>query len=1599
MSRMAAVFFASLAGLPLARGGLPTGGEDQREREELPIPIPERPFLLLDAPRRFTPSQAAWVRLQLRGGGRVRLHVYRVRDPGPIVERGEAWSQGLSVACSPLGREAELLSTSRRRRGALLTLVRRRTARVDHVRAPRRVKDETTVYDSYEEEEEVATYWVRRERWGRARARLGRLPAGLYLVRAMRGSWAAATYLSVGRLTLLARRGDSHDTVLVTDEDGAPTARVPVEAWAQGPEKGRKIHVAVTGADGTARLPASDTPSVRFIARRGTDIAWTDVTHARLARCDPRVYLATGRPVYRSGETIYLRGHLRGCVDGKGFAPLGNEPVRLSPGRDGEVTVRTDADGNFTAELVARGEISAEVRGRVHHRDVQIDHRSLPRRRLHVTLDSAWAESGRLVRVTVADDDGGWPARREVILQTPAGRQRGRIGPGRPARFRFRVPYGLPALKTARVSATITTPGRVTTATAELWIGARRQVLHLHADRTWSRPGATVPVRLTASNLGGDPVRSGTAWLSLRESPDGNRPVGPALWSRQIRLGPRGATGLVPVPIKGHGPWWIEARGGGATSSLVVWDRSRPPSLSARGPLAVRPRTLLASAGARLPVDVRLPRGGRAWLTLEQGSVWSTAMVNGGGRSRALLRVPAGARGMASVVVSHIARGRVKTVTATVEVETSRRVSLSVTTNGRVLAEGSKARVTVQARGPSGRPRDGVVSLWLADAGYWELGEDRYPLPGAFFKLPGRMASAGESSRPAVYGAEEGRHLDAGMAWNGEKVPGTTFRHGWGHGGELVTVRASGTFPRVADRLARAAGLAGAWVCPAAAKKAGGVSLETRLIPWDLVAAKVAARTETIARRRGRVLRFECVGLGGLGSLGAGGGGLSGRGAGAAGLLAGAIREQTLEGTLRFIGLRRLGPDGRLDLTLELPRHPGRWRVEALAISDDGGGERAHAIVHTARPLTASIELSSWLRPGDVTRGEIHLRGSGHPHRVVSLEARLPAAVELLAPLPSRVKLDGDGRATVPVQLRARVNHEGNTRPGSMVVAARLSGPKPGRARDAVRRRLHVLQPALTRPAALQSIVGPAATEVRLDVPALARRSRLRVFIEADLRVAVGEVLERLRRPRWGLSVLTIDRLASLRALEAAVNRLRKRGASWRRWPAGASPLGGAFDRHVRQQLDVLGLRAEIRRDIESVVAGLEDRQTPDGAIAWWSTLRSDTRLTAELLLLLEPRTRRNRPWRSALDVVRSRAKKGRVSPWAIGPVMALLATGDESDRRLARRLLHDRRHRVGLDTLEGGTWALRAARALREAALRGRYASKVARLVGARVAEEPEGGCSGVCWWLCLARRGSEAEVARAASALLRAKHPGARALAARTAAWLARRPTSPWWSWGTEDADVLALLAQLADDQKDRRAATRFEVLRGGRLVARGDIGVPATVGVARAGSLRVRFPAAAGRAVRLRVEGLLAVKAPKKDVGPARLNRRFTSTPAGRTLEVSFHLPRHARRLAVSVPLPAGLALAGDPSRAAETTNYYAWQSLTDVGEPRTRTGPRLLLDRGQLRLQWRRLRAGHHRVSVRLVATAPGAYQAGSAWLRAENRGIWALTRPTRVVVAP
>ncbi len=1522
---------SALLALALAAGARADEPGTASERS-LPIPPPERSFLLVDAPRRFVPGERAHVRVQLRDGGRVGVALFRVRDPASVLGLAGA-RQGIAVAQTPIGAEAEALLSGDLARGRRLELVSVRRVSMPKPRQARHVTDETQVYDSNEtEEDDIATYWVQTGEWAVRDVPVGRLPAGLYLVRVHAGPWAATAVLSVGELVVLARRGDTHDTVLVTDRDGNPRAGIPVHVEVDG----SAVRRGTTGADGAVQLRPSDAPTARFVARQGPDVAWADVLHARLDPCDPRVYLATGRPLYRSHETVYVRGHVRGCDRQGRYVPLANEPVRLSPVARGQpAEVRTDADGNFVARMGASGELVAEVRGQEQRRTIRLDHRSLPVRGIALEVDRAFATSGEVLRVEVKDEQGGWPIARDVVLDTPAGRFLGRVGPGTPAVFHVPVPSTVEPLERFPMHATLTDGNRVTTTSGEVWIGRTSTLLEIQTARERGAPGERIALSVRATSLAGEP-RPGPVRLTVRAT-DGNRPGAPRRRS-EARVDDTGAA-RVQVPLTGEGPWWIEATRGQATAHVVIWARERPPALSGRGPLAVQPAARRAEPQSRLAVDVRLPPGrGRAWLTLEQGSVWHRRVLSAdpGRTVRVEMPVPGRARGLAKIVVAHVAAGRVATASATVEVATSEDVTLAATTDRRVYAQAERAKVTLAARRPDGSPAGGVATLWLADAGYWEMGEDDYPLPAEYLRLPGRMASAADSTQPIGYGAEEGRVLpDARMEWNGQRVDGTTYRHAWGHYGRVVRVRTSSGLREAARSLARAAGLRGAWVCPEAAREAGAVTLLAHDLPWDMVAVKIADRTTTWAHVEAGVLRFEC------GVAGAGGGGLGmGNGVGVPSIRTGAagigtIREERLEGTL-LVGLRRLGPDGRLEIDLSLPDHPGRWRVEALVVGDDGGGARAHAVVHTQRALEVWTDLPARLAPGDEAPGAIHLRAPSLAGRPVDLAVQLPLALTVTERVPARVTLDARGEARVPLRLSAH-----DPGPAAIAVEARS-----GADHDAVRTRVEVLPSHAEHPVAMRALVGPETTDVHVPLPELVEPTTLSVAVDPGLRRSIEDVLDGLREPRWHVPSMRIDRLASLRALMDA-----------------AAHLPDSAERDL--------LETRLAHAHTSEAEALARLVSEGGGLAWWNGLADSGRLTAEALWALGSHADEER-WAGAWDALRRRARAGGLEGEAAALASLVLAgSAERTDVEIARDLL-DGARRGAPDQLARMTFAYRAAQRLGDETAADGLGDALGQALRSRVADGgTPGPCRGAVWFLCYRRWGERGDVARAASALLDARRDS-RDVAVTALRWLARRgPTEAWWIWGTAEADVLALSSRVLPPAGAREPTMRVEL--DGRTVRlqNGRVQVPAG-----AHDLRLVFDGRSDRLVRVRVDGTVRTTPPTRHAGSAPLTRRFERDAEGVwSAHVELSVPAGARDVEVSLPLPAGLELSGGAEAPA---------------------GARMSVVEGTVLLRWDR-GPGAAALRLPLVALARGVFQTAPARLRDGSGTHWALTAATTTTI--
>jgi hypothetical protein len=1135
------------------------------------------------------------------------------------------------------------------------------------------------------------------------------------------------------------------------------------------------------------------------------------------------------------------------------------------------------------------------------------------------------------------------------------------IGPDHPATFTFTMPPTEEALTRVTIRADVPDGAAVTYAEADLWTGATRHVLELASEHTHGTPNQPFPLRLLARDLGG---RETPARATLRVyGTDGNRRVGAARSEQSVTL-----PHVAGLRLDGPGPWWIEAAAAGDTqarsTSLVVWERVRPPALSSRGELAVAVPPGAARPGTALTVSLRTPALGNTLVTLEQGGVWSSRIVTPAQSGAVQLPVPDGARGAATVVATHIHGAQVNHATVAVEVETSRKLGLTLRTDQRSYNASSTARVMVRSRNTDGTPRDAVVSLWVADAGWWEIADEDHPSPNDWFRLPGRPASAGDSTRPRAFGAEEGRHFDPALEWNRRPLRGTTFRHTWTSTAPLVNFDSEGTFATAADRLARAAGFARAEVCASANRTLGAVQVRARQIPWDLAAVRFAERAETGAEVVGDVLHFDCgVGLHASGSgMGAGGLG-AGSGRGMRG--SGASPTQTMDGTIFFLGLRRLGPTGEATIEVPLPERAGRWRVEAIAIADDGAGESAHAEFVSTRPLVAQVELPPTLAVGDVAEGAVTVEAAGLAGQEVTVSLDASDGLQLPSFAPRTISLDAHGLARVPFSARAE-------RAGAATLTATVRGP--GGVTERAELALSLRADPGHEPVNLDTAVGPDETDVELRIPALASPASLEFHLDHGVGTGVRAVLTAMRDPSWAAPSILVERLRVFGALRDTL----------------ATPGVPLED----------DLRAAVTHGLRGAGEAVRERMGLTGGLGWWRSARPDPSLTALVLDLLYPDLSAE-DRQGAREVLRA-ALPTTTSARMLAQIAAALSHDEDAATRTLARSALDRALSAdaGADALAAYERALAAAKTLGDTARATVAATRLAAAVDRTLANDAAAArCRGAAWFVCLRGDGDRARMARAARAL--ALHDEAqRPRAARALAWITRHPRrhdGPWW--GQDEAAVVALQAAFPDSSIGGAVIARLDGREIGR-VANGGAGT--WLQVPGEGILTVSFARQPGRAARLRVHGELPTAPRTTAVGTIPFARRIEGTGSEAELVMEFTLATAGRDIELHAPLaarwaPAGRAGANDvtatggrrSNRWGFDLSGWDWYALDRTPSNQS---PRVDYADGAVRVRYAALLPGRHVVRVPLTAVARGTFRAGPAWLRADGGRVWALTPP-------
>jgi alpha-2-macroglobulin len=172
----------------------------------------------------------------------------------------------------------------------------------------------------------------------------GRVPVGVYAVRAVNGRFTSSTMLIVSDLGLVVKRGATQALTYTANRFTGRTLAAKV--WQL---EGNQAAQGNANADGIARFIVTRAETPTFIARSGDAWAISGASWNSDAVPVVKGYVYTDRPVYRPGQRVEFKGVLR---DAKTYRALSGVKVAVSvkDTNDQEVykkTLTTDASGAF----------------------------------------------------------------------------------------------------------------------------------------------------------------------------------------------------------------------------------------------------------------------------------------------------------------------------------------------------------------------------------------------------------------------------------------------------------------------------------------------------------------------------------------------------------------------------------------------------------------------------------------------------------------------------------------------------------------------------------------------------------------------------------------------------------------------------------------------------------------------------------------------------------------------------------------------------------------------------------------------------------------------------------------------------------------------------------------------------------------------------------------------------------------------------------------------------------------------------------------------------------------------------------------------------
>ena len=381
----------------------------------------------LTTERVFAPGETAQVKVEARDVSSLEMRVYRIADPEAYFDAQrdlhrprEALQAPRPTAASLLRRGAQKglgrkLAELRREldapgreamRSALPELHREALAGADPVRPERSVPllEGHTLVELWQEavgEEGGWSYGI---------IDVPVREPGAYLVEGVAGDQAAHTVLLISEVALVTKQSASKLLVWAVDPaSGDPRPETRVKVLVRGEVKGTKR----TGRDGLATFELGLTSEPVIYGVRGESFTLLDPRFFPANLQEPRVYVYTERPVYRPGQTVFVKGFAREVVDERYVIPAaaasGEMKARLSVldprGQAyGALVAPVSARGSFEAELKLPDEpahgtwtVLAEVGGRSHAGEFEVKAFVKPEVRLEVRVGDKLVRAGARV--------------------------------------------------------------------------------------------------------------------------------------------------------------------------------------------------------------------------------------------------------------------------------------------------------------------------------------------------------------------------------------------------------------------------------------------------------------------------------------------------------------------------------------------------------------------------------------------------------------------------------------------------------------------------------------------------------------------------------------------------------------------------------------------------------------------------------------------------------------------------------------------------------------------------------------------------------------------------------------------------------------------------------------------------------------------------------------------------------------------------------------------------------------------------------------------------------------------------------------------------